>query len=44
MEELTSLIRERCAATDLKRVNHQGLWIDKFDGFEVVNKYLQGAT
>ena len=44
MEELMRLIRERCAATDMKTVNHQGLWIDKFDGSEVVNKYLQGAT
>jgi hypothetical protein len=43
MEELLRLIRERCAATDPKDTSPQGLWIEEFDGSEVVNKYLRGG-
>jgi hypothetical protein len=44
MEELLRLIREKCSTADPKKTNPQGLRIDKLDGSEVVNKYLQGAT
>ncbi len=44
MEDLLRLIHERCSKTDVKDISPQGLWIDKFDGSEVVNKYLEGAT
>lgn len=43
MEELLRLIHERCAATDPKDTSPQGLWIEEFDGSEVVNKYLRGG-
>ena len=44
MEGLLRLIREECSMTDPKDTSPQGLWIDKFDGSDVVNKYLRGAT
>ena len=43
MEELLRLVRERCSTTDPKDTSPQGLWIEKFDGSEVVNKYLRGG-
>jgi hypothetical protein len=44
MEEFISLIREQCSMTVPSETNQRGLWIDKFDASEVVNKYLRGAT
>jgi hypothetical protein len=43
MEELLRLIREQCSTTNPKETSPQGLWIEKFDGSEVVNKYLRGG-
>jgi hypothetical protein len=43
MEELLRLIREQCSTTNPKGTSPQGLWIEKFDGSEVVNKYLRGG-
>ena len=44
MEGLLGLIREKCSTTEPKDTSPQGLWIDTFDGSDVVNKYLRGAT
>jgi len=44
MEELLRMIREQCSITEPKDVSPQGLWIDKFDGSDLMNRYLQGAT
>jgi hypothetical protein len=44
MEDLLRLIREQSSKTNVKDVSRQGLWITNFDGYETVNKYLQGAT
>jgi len=44
MEELLRLIREKCSGTEPKDVNPQGLWIDRFEGSDLVNRYLRGAT
>jgi len=44
MEELLRLIREKCSGTEPKDVSPQGLWIDRFEGSDLVNRYLQGAT
>jgi hypothetical protein len=44
MEELLRLIREKCSMTVPTDVSPQGLWIDKFGGFDLLNRYLQGAT
>ena len=44
MEDLLALIREKCSTTDPADTSPQGLWIDNFDGSDVVKKYLEGAT
>jgi hypothetical protein len=44
MEDLLALIREKCSTTDRANTSPQGLWIDNFDGSDVVKKYLEGAT
>jgi len=43
MEELLKLIREQCSTADPKRTSPQGLWIEKFDSSEVVNRHLRGG-
>lgn len=44
MEELLRLIREKCSVIEPTDVSPQGLWIDRFEGSDLVNRYLQGAT
>lgn len=43
MQELLTLIRERCAAVDPKDISPQGLWIEEFHRFELVDKHIHGA-
>ena len=44
MEDLLGLIREKCSTANPEDTSPQGLWIETFDGFDVVKKYLEGAT
>jgi hypothetical protein len=44
LEALLKLIREQCCAIDPTNTSRQGLWIEKFDSSEVVNKHLRGST
>jgi hypothetical protein len=44
MEDFLALIREKCSTTDPADTTPQGLWIDNFDGSDVVKRYLEGAT
>lgn len=43
MEELLTLIRERCSATAPAKTSPQGFWIEQFDSSEIVNRYLRGG-
>jgi hypothetical protein len=43
MEGLLRLIREKCSTAKPEDMSPQGLWIENFEGSDVVNKYLRAG-